>query len=86
MVVVAVRVRVVSIFASPSPRSGPRCPDAIRSPSRRHPARKASARAPGRVSTAVGAKDPWNAVITAAIVAVVLLFGWAVLNLRSRQH
>ncbi|PPG50439.1 MULTISPECIES: hypothetical protein [unclassified Rathayibacter] len=38
------------------------------------------------VSTAVGAKDPWSAVITAVIVAVVLLAGWALQNVRSRRH
>ncbi|PPF24651.1 hypothetical protein [Rathayibacter tritici] len=38
------------------------------------------------VSAAVGAGDPWNVVITAVVVAVVLLFGWAVVNLRQRRR
>ncbi|WP_181024715.1 hypothetical protein [Rathayibacter rathayi] len=38
------------------------------------------------VSAVVGAGDPWNVVITAVVVAVVLLFAWVVVNLRRRQR
>ncbi|MWV73877.1 hypothetical protein [Rathayibacter rathayi] len=38
------------------------------------------------VSAVVGADDPWNVVITAVVVAVVLLFAWVVVNLRRRQR
>ncbi|MHC2184728.1 hypothetical protein ACVLV4_000352 [Rathayibacter agropyri] len=37
------------------------------------------------LSAAVGARDPWNLVITAVTAAVVLLVGWAVVNLRRQR-
>lgn len=38
------------------------------------------------ISSAVGASDPWNVVITAAAVAIVLLLAWAVRTLRHLQR
>lgn len=38
------------------------------------------------VITVLGATDPWKTVIATVSQAVVLLVGWAVLNLAHRRH
>jgi uncharacterized membrane protein (UPF0136 family) len=38
------------------------------------------------VSAAMDSRKPWNLVITAVTVAIALLSGWTVVNLRYRQR